>query len=141
MRQCSIVRLVINDVVVSDPVAIMNPVCLFFSSLLGAQPDSGLSISPILWPPESLVSAAENADLMMLLSEKEIYVAVDSSKSNSAPGLDGFSVSFFKKFWPVLKYLVYAIIQRFCLGTVDISRLNYAVLTLIPKVKGADSIR
>ena len=33
-----------------------------------------------------------------------------------------------------------AITQGFWLGTVDISRLNYAVLTLIPKVKGADVI-
>ena len=29
----------------------------------------------------------------------------------------------------------------FCLGTVDISRLNYAILSPIPNVKGADSIR
>lgn len=28
----------------------------------------------------------------------------------------------------------------FCLGIVDISRLNYATISLIPKVKGADSI-
>lgn len=41
----------------------------------------------------------------------------------------------------MLKHLVYAIIQGFCLGTVDISRLNYAVLSLIPKVKGVDCIR
>uniref|UniRef100_A0A453PB63 Reverse transcriptase domain-containing protein n=1 Tax=Aegilops tauschii subsp. strangulata TaxID=200361 RepID=A0A453PB63_AEGTS len=44
------------------------------------------------------------------------------------------------KKWHVLKHLVYAIIQGFCLGTVDISRLNYTILSLIPKVKGADTI-
>lgn len=33
-----------------------------------------------------------------------------------------------------------AVIQGFCLGTVDLSRMNYGILLLIPKVKGADSI-
>lgn len=39
----------------------------------------------------------------------------------------------------MLKHLVYTIIG-FCLGTVDIARINYAVISLLPKVKGADSI-
>lgn len=65
---------------------------------------------------------------------------VSASNSNSTPGPDGFSNSFFKKFRPVLKSLICAIIQGFCLGTVDLSQLNYATLSLIPKVKGADSI-
>lgn len=41
----------------------------------------------------------------------------------------------------ILKHLVYAIIQGFCLETVDISRLNYVIFSPIPKMKGADSIR
>lgn len=86
------------------------------------------------------MSDADNAYLSIPLSSKEIEAAVFSSKSNSGPGPDGFSAAFFKKFWPVLKPLVCAIVQGFCLGSVDISRLNYAVLTLIPKVKGADVI-
>lgn len=40
----------------------------------------------------------------------------------------------------MLRDPVCAIIQGFCLGTIDISRLNYAILSLIPKVKGAESI-
>ena len=59
---------------------------------------------------------------------------------NAASGPDGFSIPFFKKFCPQLRDLVYKVIQGFWLGTVDVSRLNYAVITLIPKVKGADLI-
>lgn len=88
-----------------------------------------------------MVSSADNSSLMLPPSEAEIDLAVALSKSNSAPEPDGFFVAFFKKLWPVLKNLVYSIIQGFCLGTVDISRLNYAVLSLIPKVNSADSIR
>src|ERR1041385_6741578 len=78
---------------------------------------------------------------MLPLSEEEINSAVFSSNPNSAPGPDGFSVTFFQKFWASIRFLVYAIIQGFCLGSVDISRLNYATLSLIPKVNGADNIK
>lgn len=41
----------------------------------------------------------------------------------------------------MLKDLFYAILNGFALGTVDISHLNYEVISLIPKVKGADCIK
>ena len=84
--------------------------------------------------------AEENAALMVPLSHEEIELVVSSWKPNSASGSDGFSLSFFKKFWPVLKHLVYAIIIGLCLGTVDISRLNYVIISLLPKLKGGNSI-
>lgn len=96
-RRCSIVRLIIDGVVVSDADVIMNHIVFFFSSSLAAQSPSALSISPNLWPHASLVSATENAALMIPLSNKEIDEAVASSNSNSAPTPDGFSIPFFKK--------------------------------------------
>ena len=56
-------------------------------------------------------------------------------KTDTAPGPDGFSIGFFKKFWPSIKPLVLGILNGFMRGWVDISRLNYGVLSLIPKVK------
>ena len=61
-------------------------------------------------------------------------------KSDTAPGPDGFPVPFFKKFWPLVKNGVLHILNDFILGRIDISRLNFGVLSLIPKVPGADSI-
>ena len=121
-----------------DPAIILENV-LSFLSLLSASPLSAMSISPQLWPTDAHISYAENLELLTPLSKAEIDEVVATSKSNSTPGRDGFSMSFFKKFWPVMKFLVYAIIQG--LGTIDIFRLNYAVISLVPKVKGADSIR
>lgn len=96
---------------------------------------SGFAISPSLWLVVSRVSEDDNLDLMIPLSTSEIDDAVASSNSNSAPCPDGFSFTLLKQFRPVLKFLVYVVIQVFCLGTVDISHLNYAVLSVIPKVK------
>jgi hypothetical protein len=62
-------------------------------------------------------------------------------KADSAPGPDGFPVSFYKRFWGMLRGPMLQILNDFTLGRVDISRLNFGVLSLIPKLKGADSIK
>ena len=87
-----------------------------------------------------MVSAEENAALMLALSEEEIFLSISKANVNSASGPDGFSIPFFRKFLPQLRVLLCAIIQGFCLGTVEISRLNYAVITLTPKVKAGELI-
>ena len=62
-------------------------------------------------------------------------------KTDTAPDPNGWPMEFFKKFWPCLNHLFYAIVNGFSLGTSDLSRLNYGAISLIPKVKGADNIR
>jgi hypothetical protein len=50
-------------------------------------------------------------------------------------------VSFFKSCWGWLKPLILNILNEFALGRLDIARLNFGVLSLFPKVPGADSIK
>ncbi|KAE8807862.1 hypothetical protein D1007_15806 [Hordeum vulgare] len=83
------------------------------------------------------ISPAENEALSLPLSDEEIRDVIKPCNPNIALGPDGFYIPFFKKFWPQIKALVCKIIQQFCLGVVDISHLNYVVISLIPKVKGA----
>jgi hypothetical protein len=46
-----------------------------------------------------------------------------------------------KKFWGILNGLILGILNDFVLGRVDIPRLNFGILTPIPKVKGVDDIK
>ena len=62
-------------------------------------------------------------------------------KSDTAPGSDGWPVAMFKRFWPLLRGPIFEIYKGFMRGSVDISCLNFGVLSLIPKVQGADDIR
>jgi hypothetical protein len=62
-------------------------------------------------------------------------------KPDSAPGPDGLPVLFFRKFWGILKGPILHLLNDFTLGRVDIARLNFGIISLIPKVKGADSIK
>ena len=71
-RRCDINSLMINGVRSSDQSVILAHVVDFFSSLLGAKPQPGLSISPHLWSSGLKISPEENASLMIPLSDQEI---------------------------------------------------------------------
>lgn len=50
-------------------------------------------------------------------------------------------MAMFKAFWPAFREIIFAMCNGFSRGMVDILRLNYGILSLIPKVQGADSIK
>ena len=60
---------------------------------------------------------------------------------SSAPGPDGLPVKFFQAFWNVIKPEVMAIFDEFYVGAIGLRRLNYEIISLIPKVPGASDIR
>lgn len=62
-------------------------------------------------------------------------------KSDTAPGPDGWPVAMFKRFWALLQDQIFGVCNGFMRGEVDISQLNFGILSLIPKVQGADNIR
>lgn len=64
-----------------------------------------------------------------------------SMKENSTPGPNGFSVSFFKKFWDIIKWDMLKMFQDFWDEHLDIKRLNFGVITLVPKLKEAKTIK
>jgi hypothetical protein len=94
-----------------------------------------------LWDPESQILEGENRELELTFTSAELDEVLASMKPDSAPGPDGFPVLFFKRFWGIFRGPILQILNDFTLGRVDISRLNYGIISLIPKVKGADSIK
>jgi hypothetical protein len=107
---------------------------------MGSNDTRVCSLDPGAWGEEARVLEAENAEVMRTFSEEELDSLVQETKSDMAPGPDGFPVQFFKKFWPLIRMGVLHIVNDFLLGRIDISRLNFGVLSLIPKVPGADHI-
>jgi hypothetical protein len=93
-----------------------------------------------MWETGVKVYAEENEGLLLTLSELELEQVVKEMKTDMAPMPDGFLVAFFKKFWPLVNHRVLHIVNDFILGRIDIARLNYGVISLIPKVQGVDQI-
>lgn len=62
-------------------------------------------------------------------------------KENSAPGPDGFGVAFYKKCWEIVKDELMEMVNDFYRENLDITTLNYGMITLIPKVQEAIKVK
>jgi hypothetical protein len=78
------------------------------------------------------LSGLEAESLIKLFSEQEIKAALDDIKTNSAPGPDGLPVEFYKCFSDQVREPVMKMFKKFYL---NLSRLNYGLISLIPKLK------
>jgi hypothetical protein len=138
---CAIHSLSSDQGVVIEKEAIQELIYSFYRNLMGAEEPKLLSIIPGLWSPQQMVSSHENDELMRTFTAEELDAILHEAKTNTAPGPDGLPVLFYKKFWPSLKHAVLEILNGFALGRVDIARLNFRILSLLPKVPGADNIK
>jgi hypothetical protein len=107
----------------------------FYRNLMGAEGEARvLSLAATLWGQLGRVLEEDNDELMRSFTGEELEKVLASMKVDTAPGPDGWPVIFFKKFWSLSKPHILAILNGFALGRVDIARLNFGILPLIPKV-------
>ncbi|KAK1666668.1 hypothetical protein QYE76_054827 [Lolium multiflorum] len=139
-RKCCISSLVSDQGLITDKRLIQQHIYEFYRLLLGSEEARICGLNANAWGAEARVSQEENENLMRTFSEKELEMIVLEMKADTAPGPDGFPVFFFKKFWGLVKLGVLHILNDFILGRIDIARLNFGILSLIPKVPGADKI-
>jgi hypothetical protein len=100
-----------------------------------------ISLSDDFWNPSEMVTDVHNRELEKDFSEKEIKEAVFGSYAEGAPGPDGFSFLFYQKFWDLIKPELLRMFSDWHRGELDIFRLNFSLLTLIPKEPDAKTIQ
>uniref|UniRef100_A0A453CMW0 Endonuclease/exonuclease/phosphatase domain-containing protein n=1 Tax=Aegilops tauschii subsp. strangulata TaxID=200361 RepID=A0A453CMW0_AEGTS len=140
-RKCSILRLQSEQGLLLQHSEITQHIYDFYISLMGTDEAQQARLSTDVWLPYQKVLHSENEELGLAFLPKEIDDALLSMRTDMAPGPDGWPVAMFKHFWPLLRDPIYEVCNGFMRGFVDIARLNYGVLSLIPKVPGADNIR
>ncbi|KAE8657297.1 Calcium-dependent protein kinase 3 [Hibiscus syriacus] len=77
--------------------------------------------------------ATQSAYLEVELSEQEVWQVISSSDSAKAPGPDGFTMGFYKKYWENLKEQIMEFLSDFYQGKMWDHGVNHAFITLIPK--------
>jgi hypothetical protein len=110
-------------------------------AIKGSEEPKSLCLQQNIWNANMQVSAQENEDLLRSFTTEELDAVLMDTKTDTAPGPDGLHVMFYKKFWMLIKKELLLILNGFALGTVDIARLNFGILSLIPKVPGAVNIK
>ena len=87
------------------------------------------------------VSLEENDIVVSPFSESEVREAVFQMEHNKAPGPDGFLAEFYQVFWGVIKDDLLPLFAELHREALDLYSLNFAIITLIPKVSNAIKIQ
>jgi len=98
-------------------------------------------LGPDFYPAILKLTTDIREHLVRGFDTQEIKEVIMEMKSNSAPGPNGFGVSFFNAFWEIIKDDILALFKDFHAEQLDIKRMNFGVITLVPKVKEANIIK
>jgi hypothetical protein len=80
-----------------------------------------------------LVTEEQNNNLKKPIAEEEIDQVLQEMPNGKAPGLDGFTVEFFKACWEIVKHDVYRVVEDSRRLASILKALNATMITLIPK--------
>lgn len=90
---------------VSDFVSINAVAKSHFVDLFFEHEEAGPSnVASVLEHIPSFISNEENSTLTQPISEAEIFATIWSLGPDKVPGLDGFTISFYRHFWDLIKY-------------------------------------
>ena len=122
-----------NASTVTKPEGIMNIAVNYYKNLFGFQDKININLKDDFWEDGEKVSDTHNCILDTPFSEKEIKDAVFGSYAEGAPGPDGFPFLFYQQFWDLIKGDLFALFNDWERGDLDLFRLNFSLLTLVPK--------
>jgi hypothetical protein len=113
----------------------------FYKTLFAEEQRECIRLGQDFWVEEEKVTMDENSVLNAEFFEDEIRQVVFESYSEGAPGPDGFLFLFYQKFWNTIKVDLMRLIRGFERGEVNVARLNYAIISLLPKEEEAKSLK
>lgn len=100
----------------------------------GAEPN--VRLDPYFWDVQDKVSNEDNNVLVEPFSEEEIKSAIFSCYPEGTPGPDGLPFLLYQNFWDLVKDDFVDLFKDFHKGSLDLYRLNCALVSLVPKVGG-----
>jgi hypothetical protein len=87
------------------------------------------------------LDSVQKENLIRPFTMEEVERALKEMRTETAPGPDGFLVVFYKKFLGVIKWWVIQMLEDFYYGKLNLSRLNYGIIVLIPKIKEVVNVK
>jgi hypothetical protein len=74
-------------------------------------------------------------------TKEEVKNVIDQMEKNKAAGPDGIPIEFCQECWDIIKNDLMVVFHDFYDHKIDLDRINYGVITLIPKGDEADIIQ
>ena len=140
-RKTTIVTLETDDITIEGQENLLNHATEYYRHLFGPEPENDFKLDPSIWDECSYISKEDNDILCHPFSEAEIKAALFQMERNKAPGPDKIPIEFFQYCWDIVKCDILDLFRDFHAGNADISRINYGIITLLPKIKDASRIQ
>lgn len=140
-RKCQIAALEDGERIITDHKEIKKHVEDYYKELFGKEDRGAIELNPDIWKDRGKLTENDRQILEATFTMEEVEKTVQKMKPNTAPGPDGFPVGFYKEFWEQVKYPLKEMMDRPFDGERNLSRLNYGLITLIPKLKEANDIK
>lgn len=113
----------------------------FYKDLFKKEHRENFNLCDNFWNEEDLVTDLETENLQKLFSEEELKEVVFGSYGEGAPGPDGLPFLFYQKFWEIVKGDLCRMCQALYDDKLDLYRLNFAMIALIPKEENAREMK
>jgi hypothetical protein len=113
----------------------------FYVGLFGVDEPKCVSLQSDFWDPLYCVSIEDRLLLEAPFTESELRKAIFNSDAFGAPSPDGFSFSFYQHFFDLLKYDMLLVFYHFYSHSLNVAKLNHAMVCLIPKEHDARVIK
>lgn len=133
-RKCQIQSLSQEEGEVEGQENLVKYITNFYKNLFRHSKENSLNLH---FDGITKVTEADKVKLIEPFTLEEVRKVVFDIKQNRAPGPDGFPGEFYMHFWDLIKNDLVDMINDFHKGCLEIERLNYGIITLIPKIKDA----
>lgn len=137
-RKSQIHMLVQDGVCIEGQRDLMMYITNFYKNLFGHSQEVSISLS---LDNVMKVTEEDAIGLITPVTMEELRNVVFDLKKNKSPGPDGMPGEFYIHFWDLIKHDLLDLINDFQRNSVNIDRLNFGVITLIPKTKDASQIQ
>uniref|UniRef100_A0A8R7RBS2 Reverse transcriptase domain-containing protein n=1 Tax=Triticum urartu TaxID=4572 RepID=A0A8R7RBS2_TRIUA len=113
----------------------------YYKSLFGLPDEGNFTLDENRTDDIPQVTTEENDFLTAPFSEEEVRAAVFQMEHNKAPGPDGFPAEFYQNFWDIIKSDLLELFNCLHADQLDLFRLNFGEIVLLPKIKEAERIQ
>ena len=133
-RKNTIMYLKDGDSIIDGDDDLIQHATSYYTELFGLAAGNIFQIDPDLWEDWEKVTNDENEELIKPFTEEEVKNALFQMKKNKAAGPDSIPVEFYQNCWDIVKHDIMEIFHEFHQGSMDVCRINYGIITLLPKI-------
>uniref|UniRef100_A0A8I6XWR9 Reverse transcriptase domain-containing protein n=1 Tax=Hordeum vulgare subsp. vulgare TaxID=112509 RepID=A0A8I6XWR9_HORVV len=113
----------------------------FDRDLFGPAPGNLCKIDGNMWDDKEKLGDIGNFLLLRPFSDTEVKHSLFLMKHNKAPRPDNIPIDCFQSCWEIVKEDVMSLFYWFHENNLEVERINYGIITLLPKVAGADKMQ